>query len=33
MEFYAIMPDGTIIFASTQQELMAKIKEYKEGTH
>ena len=33
MEFYAIMPDGTTIFASTQQELTEKVKEYREGTH
>ena len=33
MVYYAIMPDGTTIFASTQQELAEKVREYREGTH
>ena len=31
MEFYAIMPDGSVITAKTQQELIQKVKEYLEG--
>ena len=26
--FYAIMKDGTVLYAKTQEELKAKIKEY-----
>ena len=32
MEFYAIMPDGSVITAKTQEELTRKIKEYRENS-
>ena len=31
--YYFILPDGSVLVARTKEELMAKIKEYKEGTH
>lgn len=31
--YYAVMKDGTVICAKTQEELTQKIKEYREGTH
>lgn len=30
--FYAIMPDGSVITAKTQEELTRKIKEYRENS-
>ena len=30
--YYAIMPDGSIIYAKTQEELTRKIKEYRENS-
>lgn len=31
--YYYILPDGSILSAKTKEELIQKIKEYKEGTH
>ena len=29
---YSVLPDGTVLYARTREELARKIKEYKEGT-
>ena len=31
--YYFVCPDGSVITAKTQQELIQKVKEYREGTH